>query len=176
MSKYNVGDQVRIINHRGKGWNSYGLMDKYKGKVLTIMDIEEFPEIGNSLYTMEECPMFVFSDEDIVELVSSPADIKPTEPTKPANNTEEENDMNATETKKIKPIDAPFEFNEELATITAFFTDEVLKVADKYNLDQREVMTIAAKAVTHSAEDDFFWDFIVPMQAISNKMREKTRK
>ena len=173
MSKYNVGDQVRIINHRGKGWNSFGMMDKFMGKVLTIMDVEEFPEADNALYTMEECPMFVFSNEDIVELVSSPADIKPTEPTKSVNNTEEENDMNATENKKITMKEAPFTFQLELAEITAKFTDEVLKLADKYNIEQRDVMKCAAFAVTKSAEDDFFWDFIVPMQEIANKAREK---
>lgn len=248
MSKYNIGDQVRIIDHRGAGWNSYGLMDKYKGKVLTIVDVDEFPEVNNSLYTMEECPMFVWADEDIAELVSSPADIKPTEPTKPAKpefkvgmkvrikgdksdctdhldneigviievheddclvkvdaipsmfggwgvwnynmtpveetetttnttTTKEENDMNTTtENKKVALVDTPMEFNEELSAIVAKFADDVLALADKFNTDRRETLTLTAKTVTHSAEDDFFWDIIVPMQEITKKMREKTHK
>lgn len=84
MSKYNVGDQVRIINERGWGWNSNGEMDKYRGKVLTISKVEDFSSADNALYTMEECPEWAWSNEDIAELVSSPAEIEPTKPTKPS--------------------------------------------------------------------------------------------
>lgn len=249
MSKYNIGDQVRIINHRGEGWNTFGMMDKFMGKVLTIMDVEEYPEADDSLYTMEECPMFVFSNSDIVELVSSPADIKPTEPksdkpefkvgmkvrikgdeedrtmrldgkigvilevcegdclvavetvtspfggwmvwnknmtpveetestdtTTTTNNTKEENDMNTTETKKVAMADAPLAFQIELAEITAEFTDKVLKLADKYNVDRREVMKLAAHAVNKTANDEFFWSVVVPMQEAANKARERACK
>lgn len=255
MSKYNVGDQVRIVNKRGWGWNSDGEMDKFMGKVLTISKVEDYGEINDALYTMEECPEWAWSVSDIAELVSSPADIKPTEPTKPCepefkvgmkvrikgdksdetdhldnevgvilevrekdckvevdaipnvfggwlvwnynltpvekaetpanhdnhtnhntDDTKEENTMNTTtENKKVALIDTPMEFDEELAAIVANFTDDVLALADKFNTDRRDVLSLTARTITHSAEDDFFWDFIVPMQEMTKKMREKSR-
>lgn len=37
---YKVGDKVLLVNKRTNKWNSYGLMDKYLGKVVTISDIQ----------------------------------------------------------------------------------------------------------------------------------------
>lgn len=40
--KYKVGDKVRIVKKKtGIGWNSYGYMDKWLGKVMTIRDIDD---------------------------------------------------------------------------------------------------------------------------------------
>jgi hypothetical protein len=38
MARYRVGDKVRIINRRGCGWNTEGLMDKWMGKEMTIKE------------------------------------------------------------------------------------------------------------------------------------------
>ena len=143
MSKYNVGDQVRIIDHRGACWNSRGEMDKYMSKVLTIED--EY----SGVYTMSECPNWRWTDDDIAELVSSPADIEPT-------NGSESND-------KTDMHDAPIEFNLDMAKVISDFVDNVLDTADKYNIDRREVLTVAAKTLEHTYLDDFFWNAIVPL-------------
>lgn len=39
MAKYKVGDKVRIVNHRTDHMNSFGKMDKWLGKVMTIRDL-----------------------------------------------------------------------------------------------------------------------------------------
>ena len=36
MAKYKVGDKVRIVDHRTDNMNSFGEMDKWLGKVMTI--------------------------------------------------------------------------------------------------------------------------------------------
>lgn len=248
MSKYNIGDKVRIVNKRGMGWNCDGLMDRYCGKVLTIMDVEEFDDSG-SLYTMFECPAWSWSDEDIAEVVEASVDnAKPTNPAEPefkvgmkvrikgdmrdatdhmdgeigtivkvcpvhcevdvegypnrfggwccykynltpvnedntttttTTTTEEDANMKettTTTTEKVALADTPMEFNIEMATLTAEFTDNVLKLADKYNTDRRKAMEVVAATVAHTAEDDFFWDFILPMQELTNKIRDKAGK
>lgn len=173
MSKYNVGDKVRIINHRGMCWNSEGLMDKYCGKVLTIMDVEEF-EGDEALYTMFECPTWAWNNEDIAELVDSST----TNPVNTTTTTEEETEMKTetTTTNKVALPDAPMDFSLEMARITSEFTDNILKLADKFNVDRRETMGLVAKTVNHTSEDDFFWDFIVPMSELANKVRERACK
>jgi hypothetical protein len=240
MSKYNIGDKVRIVNKRGFGWNSDGLMDKYCGKVLTIMDVEEF-EGNEALYTMFECPNWAWNNDDIAELVdASTTEVKPDKsklevgmkvritgdsfdatdsldgkigtivevhekhcrvkvedapnmfggwccyhynltPVNEDNTTttEEATEMKETTTpttNKVALADTPMEFNIEMATIIAEFTDEILALADKFNTDRRQTMELVAKTVTHTATDDFFWDFILPMQELTNKMREKVGK
>lgn len=74
-----------------------------------------------------------------------------------------------TTTNKVALPDAPMEFSLEMARITSEFTDNILKLADKFNTDRRETMGLVAKTITHTSEDDFFWDFIVPMQDILGK-------
>ena len=155
MSKYNVGDQVRIIDHRGVCWNTKGEMDKYMGKVLTIKSIK------GSLYYMEECPQWLWTDDDIVELVSSPADIKPT------NGCESKNNTNV--------YDAPIDFDTDMSYVISDFVDDVLDRADKYNLDRREAMTIVAKTIEHTYLDDFFWDVIIPMHDVFKKVAKYER-
>lgn len=39
MAKYKVGDKVRIVDHRTDHMNSFGKMDKWLGKVMTIRDL-----------------------------------------------------------------------------------------------------------------------------------------
>lgn len=245
MSKYNIGDKVRIISKRGMCWNSEGLMDRFCGKVLTIMDVDG--EDDDALYTMFECPDWSWDDDDIAELVeaASKTEVKPDKPnfevamrvrikgnaldatghldgkigtivaihekfcrvkvddcpnmfggwcclhenltpvnedtttTNTTTTTEEETEMKETTTpttNKVALVDTPMEFNIEMATIIADFTDEILALADKFNTDRRETMELVAKTVTHTATDDFFWDFILPMQELTNKMRDKAGK
>lgn len=243
MSKYNIGDKVRIVSKRGMCWNSEGLMDRFCGKVLTIMDLEDFED--GALYQMFECPEWRWEDEDIAELVdASTTEVKPTKPefeigmkvritgevfdatdhldgevgtivevhekhcrvkvedapnmfggwccfkhnltpvnedttTNTTTTTEEDAEMKketTTTTDKVALIDTPMEFNIEMATIISEFTENVLKLADKFNTDRRETMELVAKTITLTAEDDFFWDFIVPMQELTNKMRDKAGK
>lgn len=152
MSKYNVGDQVRIVNQRGWGWNSDGEMDKYRGKVLTISKVDDFTSADDSLYTMEECPEWAWSNEDIAELVSSPADIEPTKPSK-----------------KTSPCAASIGYDIEIANLISEFIDDVLKVADKYNVDRRETLEAVVETVDYSVKDKFFWDVIVPMNDVFGK-------
>lgn len=54
MSKYKVGDKVRIVSKWGKGCrqNSKGEMDKWLGKVMTIRRIDN--TFGKFVYKMEE--------------------------------------------------------------------------------------------------------------------------
>lgn len=72
MSKFNVGDKVRIRSDRGDGWNFDGKMDKWCGKVMTIREI-----IG-CFYSMEEDTLehngmgWRWSDDDIVEKITTP--------------------------------------------------------------------------------------------------------
>ena len=40
MAKYKVGDKVRIVDHRTFNMNSFGEMDKWLGKVMTIRGID----------------------------------------------------------------------------------------------------------------------------------------
>lgn len=50
MAKYKVGDKVRIVDHRTFLMNSFGEMDKWLGKVMTIRSAGySFPT-----YRMEE--------------------------------------------------------------------------------------------------------------------------
>ena len=49
MAKYEVGDKVRIVNHRTSYMNMDGKMDKWLGKTMTI---RKFSAIGS--YSMEE--------------------------------------------------------------------------------------------------------------------------
>lgn len=48
MSKYRVGDKVRIVDHRTDNMNPLGEMDKWLGKVMTIRGLDWFG------YRMEE--------------------------------------------------------------------------------------------------------------------------
>lgn len=72
MSKFNVGDKVRIRSTRGDGWNSEGEMDKWCGKVMTIREI-----IG-CFYSMEEDKLehngmgWCWSEDDFVEKIETP--------------------------------------------------------------------------------------------------------
>lgn len=54
MSKYKVGDKVRIVAEWGDGCgqNSFGLMDKWLGKVMTIKKL--LTNCGKLAYEMEE--------------------------------------------------------------------------------------------------------------------------
>lgn len=168
MSKYNVGDKVRIVNERGFGWNFDGEMDEYRGKVLTVSKVECPTWDGNALYTMEECPIWAWSNEDIAELVYS-STTNPVNTTNTTTDEETEMKTETTTTNKVALPDAPMEFSLEMARITSEFTDNILKLADKFNTDRRETMGLVAKTITHTSEDDFFWDFIVPMQDILGK-------
>jgi hypothetical protein len=58
---FNVGDKVKIINHRNWWWNIEGEMDKYMNKVLTIGECE------CESYTMKECPTWAWAVEDFVQ-------------------------------------------------------------------------------------------------------------
>lgn len=51
MLKYKVGDKVRIVSERTKDvpWNSSGLMDKYLGTVMTIVEARR-----DSYYMLED--------------------------------------------------------------------------------------------------------------------------
>ena len=40
MAKYKVGDKVRIVGYRTFLMNSFGEMDKWLGKVMTVRGIE----------------------------------------------------------------------------------------------------------------------------------------
>lgn len=42
MAKYKVGDKVRIVDHRTVHMNSFGEMDKWLGKVMTIRSVDRF--------------------------------------------------------------------------------------------------------------------------------------
>lgn len=64
--RYEPGDKVKIIDHRGKFWNHEGKMDEYCGKVLTVKTRSGW---SDSIYTMEECPRWVFDYYDIVGVV-----------------------------------------------------------------------------------------------------------
>lgn len=54
MSKYKVGDKVRIVSE----WNektmeaAFGSMDKWLGKVMTIREV--WTDYGKAVYKMEE--------------------------------------------------------------------------------------------------------------------------
>ena len=50
MAKYKVGDKVRIVDHRTFHMNSFGEMDKWLGKVMTIRD---FSSLG--YWMVEDC-------------------------------------------------------------------------------------------------------------------------
>lgn len=64
-----VGDKVRLINKRGNCWNQAGKMDKYLGKVVVVSYIHDFGE-GGYLFEIEGDTRWIFSDEDIVEIIS----------------------------------------------------------------------------------------------------------
>jgi hypothetical protein len=49
MSKFKVGDRVRIVNHRNLHWNTQGEMDKWQGKIMRIRKLS-----ANDKYHMEE--------------------------------------------------------------------------------------------------------------------------
>lgn len=75
MSKYNVGDKVRIVSKRGVGWNYDGGMDKYCDTVMTIRKTNAYGCEG--LYLMEEDKHengnhgWLWSNNDIVGLVTN---------------------------------------------------------------------------------------------------------
>lgn len=76
MSKYNVGDKVRIVSKRGDCWNMRGLMDHWCNKVMTIL------EVDGGLYRMVEDQHenggsgWLWGNDDIVELVKDKRDEK----------------------------------------------------------------------------------------------------
>lgn len=76
--EYKVGDKVLLKNKRGENWNTEGLMDKYKGKVVTISKIEKnglfdgFFEVEGASRKVFEIQMpWGFGFEDIERKVSS---------------------------------------------------------------------------------------------------------
>lgn len=237
MSKYNIGDKVRISNDIGFGWSKD--MKRYRGEVLTIQGVKDYHDCG-SLYEMFECPQWAWDDNDITELVESakPA-TKPVEPTEPEPEfkvgmkvrikgeyedctmrldgkvgtivevlpeghhckVEVEGNPNIFgawfccnrnltpvedtkpevaepakedkgENKRIHFHDAPEACDDELVTAISDFTDKVLKMADKYNVERKELMDASAKALAHSVKDDFFWKVIVPSQELVWKLAE----
>lgn len=69
--KLKVGDKVKIINRRGRFWNSEGKMDKWINKIMTIQEI-----LVGGVFRMKEDPRWFFSNEDIAELVKKSSNRK----------------------------------------------------------------------------------------------------
>lgn len=53
MKKYKIGDRVRIVNEWTKGCHANPIMDKYRGTVMTIRNIEK-TLYGKTCYRMKE--------------------------------------------------------------------------------------------------------------------------
>jgi hypothetical protein len=72
--RYEPGDKVKLIDHRGKFWNHEGKMDEYCDKVLTVKARSGF---SDTIYTMEECPRWAFDYYDIVGVVEDTTEEEP---------------------------------------------------------------------------------------------------
>ncbi len=64
MSKFKVGDKVRVktFDKRPGTWNSEGKMDKWMGKVVTIMSVSGFAQES---YSIIEDPKWLFSGDHL---------------------------------------------------------------------------------------------------------------
>lgn len=53
--KYKIGDMVRIVDHRTDNMHHFGKMDKWLGKVMTIMGIERDLHGFHGYWMVEDC-------------------------------------------------------------------------------------------------------------------------
>lgn len=58
---FNVGDKVKIVDHRNEWWSCFGGMDKWMGKVVTLES-----GIGNSWHIKED-PIWLWGTDDFVQ-------------------------------------------------------------------------------------------------------------
>ena len=59
---FNVGDEVKIVNHHLWYWNNDGRMDEWIGHTLTIDHITPWGS-----YVMKECPQWFWSESSFVQ-------------------------------------------------------------------------------------------------------------
>lgn len=68
--KIKVGDKVLLKNKRGKNWNREGLMDKYMGKVVTVLSFIPYTCDG-SFYIEGDSNCWRFNIDDIEKIVTN---------------------------------------------------------------------------------------------------------